>query len=113
VASVDLPWGMVFPGAGDAPRHPSQLYQLLLEGLLLFVLLWWYARSGPARGRVAAAFLVGYGVLRFAVEFFREPDAHLGLLDLGLSMGQWLCVPMVLAGVVLWWWAGRVRRAAS
>ncbi len=49
----------------------------------------------------------------FAVEFFREPDAHLGLLDLGLSMGQWLCVPMVLAGVVLWWWAGRVRRAAA
>jgi phosphatidylglycerol:prolipoprotein diacylglycerol transferase len=77
------------------------------------VLLWWYARSGPARGRVAAAFLVGYGVLRFAVEFFREPDAHLGLLNLGLSMGQWLCVPMVLAGVVLWLWAGRVRSAAA
>lgn len=109
VASPELPWGMVFPGAGDAPRHPSQIYQLLLEGLLLFVLLWWYARSGPARARVSAAFLLGYGVLRFAVEFFREPDAHLGLLGMGLSMGQWLCVPMVLVGTGLWLWAGRDR----
>jgi phosphatidylglycerol:prolipoprotein diacylglycerol transferase len=112
VAPIDLPWGMIFPGAGDLPRHPSQIYQLLLEGLLLFVLLWWYASTGPLRARVSAAFLVGYGVLRFAVEFFREPDAHLGLLGLGLSMGQWLCIPMVLAGVILWLWAGRSQQAA-
>lgn len=109
VADPALPWGMVFRGAGDLPRHPSQIYQFLLEGLLLFVLLWWYALSAPRRGQVAAAFLLGYGVLRFVVEFFREPDAHLGLLSLGLSMGQWLCVPMVVGGLGLWWWFGRPR----
>ena len=105
LADPELPWGMVFRGAGDLPRHPSQLYQFFLEGLLLFVLLWLYARRQRAQGQVAAAFLIGYGVLRFVVEFFREPDAHLGLLSLGLSMGQWLCVPMVLGGLGLWWWA--------
>ncbi len=107
-----LPWGMVFRGAGDLPRHPSQVYQFLLEGLLLFVLLWLYARKQRPTGQVAAAFLVGYGVLRFVAEFFREPDAHLGLLALGMSMGQWLCVPMVLAGAGLWWWAGQRRDLA-
>ncbi len=100
-----LPWGMVFRGAGDLPRHPSQIYQFLLEGLLLFTLLWLYARKERATGQVAAAFLVGYGVLRFIAEFFREPDDFLGLLSLGMSMGQWLCVPMILAGMGLWWWA--------
>jgi prolipoprotein diacylglyceryl transferase len=111
LADPDLPWGMVFRGAGDLPRHPSQVYQFLLEGLLLFVLLWLYARKPRATGRVAAMFLVGYGVLRFIAEFFREPDAHLGLLALGMSMGQWLCVPMVLAGAGLWWWAGPAMRS--
>ena len=103
-----LPWGMVFRGAGDLPRHPSQVYQFLLEGLLLFVILWLYARRERAQGQVAAVFLAGYGVFRFVAEFFREPDAHLGLLALGMSMGQWLCVPMVLAGVFLWWWFGQL-----
>jgi phosphatidylglycerol:prolipoprotein diacylglycerol transferase len=107
VASPDLPWGMVFRGAGDLPRHPSQLYQFLLEGLLLFVLLWWYARKPRSQGQVAAAFLFGYGVFRFIAEFFREPDAHLGLLSFGMSMGQWLCVPMILGGMGLWLWAGK------
>ncbi len=107
VCDPDLPWGMVFRGAGAAPRHPSQVYQFLLEGLLLFVVLWWYARSAPRRGQVAAAFLLGYGVLRFVAEFFREPDAHLGLLSLGMSMGQWLCLPMVAGGALLWWWANK------
>ena len=107
VADPSLPWGMVFQGAGEAPRHPSQVYQFLLEGLLLFVLLWLYARKPRARGRVSAMFLVGYGCFRFIAEFFREPDAHLGLLSLGMSMGQWLCVPMVLGGLGLWWWFGR------
>ncbi len=106
LSDPDLPWGMVFRGAGDLPRHPSQVYQFLLEGLLLFVLLWLYARKPRRTGQVAAAFLVGYGVLRFMAEFFREPDAHLGLLSLGMSMGQWLCIPMVVAGAGLWWWAG-------
>lgn len=106
VAGADVPWAMVFPGAvlpdgSNPPRHPSQLYQFALEGLLLFVLLWLYARQPRRTGQVAGAFLLGYGVLRFVVEFFREPDAHLGLLGLGLSMGQWLCLPMMAAGVAL------------
>ena len=107
VADPSLPWGMVFRGAGNLPRHPSQVYQFLLEGMLLFVLLWLYARGPRKTGQVSAAFLVGYGTFRFIAEFFREPDAHLGLLGLGLSMGQWLCVPMVVAGVAMWVWATR------
>ena len=108
-----LPWGMVFRGAGDLPRHPSQIYQFLLEGLLLFVLLWLYARKERATGQVAAVFLIGYGVLRFIAEFFREPDEFLGLLSMGMSMGQWLCVPMILAGLALWWWAGNRATAIA
>lgn len=107
VADPSLPWGMVFRGAGDAPRHPSQIYQFLLEGLLLFVLLWLFARRQRRVGAVSAAFLVGYGSFRFFAEFFREPDAFLGLLGLGLSMGQWLSLPMVLAGLALWVWSNR------
>src|SRR5690606_8014455 len=95
-ASADLPWAMIFPTGGDVPRHPSQLYQALLEGLLLFVLLWLYARKPRYRGQVAGAFLIGYGVFRFIGEFWREPDAYLGLLSMGFSMGQWLSIPMVV-----------------
>jgi tripartite ATP-independent transporter DctM subunit len=76
-------------------------------GLLLFVILWLYARKERKPGQVSAAFLIGYGVLRFIAEFFREPDNFLGLLALGMSMGQWLCVPMILAGIGLWLWAER------
>jgi phosphatidylglycerol:prolipoprotein diacylglycerol transferase len=111
LADPSLPWGMVFRGYGvngvDLPRHPSQIYQFLLEGLLLFVLLWLYARKERKEGQVAAAFFMGYGVLRFTAEFFREPDAHLGILSLGMSMGQWLCVPMILGGAWLWLWADK------
>ncbi len=107
VADPSLPWAMVFRGAGSSPRHPSQIYQFLMEGLLLFVLLWLYGRKERAPGQVAAAFLTGYGVFRFIAEYFREPDAHLGLLSLGMSMGQWLSLPMVLAGAGLWWWFGQ------
>ena len=107
VADPSLPWGMVFRGAGGLPRHPSQVYQFLLEGVLLFVLLWLYARRPRQTGQVSGLFLLGYGVFRFIAEFFREPDAYLGLLALGLSMGQWLCVPMIIGGIGLWWWCGR------
>ena len=101
-ADPSLPWAMVFPQSGSAlPRHPSQLYQFALEGLLLFVLLWLYARAPRRLGQVSGAFLLGYGVLRFVAEWFREPDSFLGLLALGLSMGQWLCLPMVAAGAWL------------
>lgn len=110
VADPSLPWGMVFRGAGELPRHPSQLYQFALEGLVLFVLLWWYAQRPRRLGEVSALFSIGYGMARFSMEFFREPDAHLGLLGLGLSMGQWLSLPMVLVGVLLWWWAQRQPR---
>ena len=109
-----LPWGMVFPGSGsNLPRHPSQIYQFLLEGLLLFVVLWLYARKARPPGQVAAAFLVGYGVLRFAAEFFREPDNFLGLLALGMSMGQWLCLPMIAFGIGLWFWANRSGKSGN
>ena len=101
-ADPALPWAMVFPQSGSAiARHPSQLYQFALEGLLLFALLWWYAARPRGLGQVSGAFLVGYGVLRFVAEWFREPYSFLGLLALGLSMGQWLCLPMVAAGVWL------------
>jgi phosphatidylglycerol:prolipoprotein diacylglycerol transferase len=116
-ADASLPWAMVFPQSGlDIPRHPSQIYQFLMEGLLLFVLLWWYAyrpaayvgvRGQSVWGKVSGAFLLGYGVLRFAAEYFREPDGFLGLLALNLSMGQWLCLPMIAAGVLMWAWAAR------
>ena len=99
---------MVFRGAGDLPRHPSQIYQFLMEGMLLFVLLWIYARKPRAQGQVAAMFVLGYGVFRFIAEFFRQPDDYLGLLALGMSMGQWLCVPMIVGGLGLWLWSGRV-----
>lgn len=105
-----LPWGMVFPQSGsELPRHPSQIYQFLLEGLLLFVLLWLYSRQQRRLGQVSGAFLIGYGVLRFTAEFFREPDSFLGLLALNMSMGQWLCLPMVLAGAAIWRWGERTQ----
>ena len=102
---TDLPWGMVFRGAGDLPRHPSQLYQFALEGVLLFALLWWYSSKPRARGAVSALFLMGYGAFRFIAEFAREPDDFLGLLALNLSMGQWLSLPMIAAGVALYAWS--------
>jgi phosphatidylglycerol:prolipoprotein diacylglycerol transferase len=104
---TDMPWGMVFRHAGSTPRHPSQLYQFALEGLALFALLWWFSSKPRPRGQVSAMFLVGYGVFRFAAEFGREPDAFLGFLAFGLSMGQWLCVPMIAAGMWLFAWSRR------
>jgi phosphatidylglycerol:prolipoprotein diacylglycerol transferase len=109
-APPDLPWAMVFPQSGSmVPRHPSQVYQFLLEGLLLFIVLWLFARKPRPQAQVSAAFLIGYGLLRFIAEYFREPDSYLVWLQqsTGLSMGQWLCVPMMVAGVLLWVWSGR------
>jgi phosphatidylglycerol:prolipoprotein diacylglycerol transferase len=109
-APADLPWAMIFPQSGSmVPRHPSQVYQFLLEGLLLFVVLWLFARKPRPQAQVSAAFLIGYGLLRFIAEYFREPDSYLLWLQqsTGLSMGQWLCVPMMAAGVLLWVWAAR------
>jgi phosphatidylglycerol:prolipoprotein diacylglycerol transferase len=111
-ADPALPWAMVFPQSGTSiPRHPSQLYQFALEGLLLFALLWWYAAKPRRTGQVSGAFLVGYGIFRFVAEFFREPDSFLGLRALDLSQGQWLSLPMIAAGVAMWLWAGRAKSA--
>ena len=109
-----LPWGMWFPQSDAQPvaRHPSQLYEFGLEGLTLFAILWWYARKPRPPGAVSGAFLVGYGVFRFLVEFTRAPDDFLGLLALGLSMGQWLSLPMILVGIAMMAWAYR-REAAK
>ena len=99
---TDLPWAMVFPQAGDMlARHPSQLYQFVGEGLCLGVILWIYASKERAVGQVSGLFLLGYGFFRFMAEFAREPDSFLGLLSLGLSMGQWLSVPMIGFGIYL------------
>jgi phosphatidylglycerol:prolipoprotein diacylglycerol transferase len=101
------PWAMVFPQIDDVPRHPSQLYEFGLEGLLLFVLLWFYASKPRPRGAVSGLFLIGYGAFRFIAEFAREPDNFLGFLAMGLTMGQWLSLPMIVAGVAMMTWAYR------
>ena len=98
--TTDLPWGVLFHTAPQGPRHPSQLYEAGLEGVLLFVIVWWYASSPRAAGRVAGLFVAGYGVFRFLVEFVREPDAHLGPVLLNwMSMGQLLSLPMIVIGL--------------
>lgn len=98
---TDVPWGMVFAGAGPDPRHPSQLYQFMLEGVVLFVILWVFSsRPRPAMS-VTGLFLLCYGVFRFVVEFVRQPDEHLGFIALDwLTMGQLLSIPMIVAGAI-------------
>lgn len=103
-----LPWAMVFPQSGDGiARHPSQLYQFGLEGLALFVLVWWFANKARPMGQISAMFLIGYGFFRFIAEFARQPDNFLGLLAAGLTMGQWLSLPMIIAGIALYQWAAK------
>lgn len=101
---TDLPWGMVFPGAGSELRHPSQLYEAFLEGLVLLLIIYGLHRLGVKRGVPVGVFLVGYGLARFGVEFFREPDAHLGFLWGGATMGQLLSLPMIAIGGMLLVW---------
>jgi phosphatidylglycerol:prolipoprotein diacylglycerol transferase len=111
-----LPWGMVFPTAGDnLPHHPSQLYEAGLEGLVLLGCLWWYGRRPRPRGAITGMFLVLYGCFRFAIEFVRLPDVQLGYLALGwVTMGQILCLPMLLGGLYLLVTApGRAARAPA
>lgn len=97
---TDHPWGMVFPGAGPEPRHPSQLYEAVAEGPLLFLLLYALHRLKVPQGVIFFSFFLGYGAIRFFLEFFRQPDAHLGFLWGGATMGQLLCLPMMLVGGV-------------
>lgn len=101
---TDPRFGMVFPHGGDQPRHPSQLYEAALEGLLLFAVLYGLARFTRARekvGLISGLFLVGYGMARMFCEQFREPDDYIGFLAAGLTMGQWLCVPMLVVGSMI------------
>ena len=98
----DLPWAMIFPTGGPYPRHPSQLYEALLEGVLLFIILWIYSAKKRPVGRISGLFAVGYSVVRFVVEFVRIPDAQLGYLAFGwLTMGQLLCLPLFAVGLWL------------
>ena len=108
--TTDLPWGMVFPGGGPLPRHPSQLYEALLEGVVLFVILMWMHKKEVAYGIPFFSFFFFYGCFRFFVEFFREPDAHLGFFWSFLTMGQLLSVPMILLGLGGWIFVVRKRR---
>jgi phosphatidylglycerol---prolipoprotein diacylglyceryl transferase len=101
VADASLPWAMVFPQVDNQPRHPSPLYQAGGEGLLLFVILWWFSARQRPRGTVSGLFLIGYGVLRALAEFFREPDAGIFGHSYLISMGQWLSLPMIVVGVIL------------
>lgn len=116
--ATEAPWGMVFPRDPlQLVRHPSQLYQFALEGILLLAVLLWFSRVPRPTWAVSGAFALGYGVLRFAAEFFREPDAHLGLQAFGwMTRGQILCVPMIMLGLYLLWyayWRSGARRSAS
>ena len=105
--ATDVPWGMVFPGGGPYPRHPSQLYEAFLEGVVLFIVLWFLKeKQNPPSvswpyGSMGALFLILYGVFRIFIEFFREPDAHLGFIAAGITMGQMLSSLMIVAGLAL------------
>ncbi|WP_434777766.1 prolipoprotein diacylglyceryl transferase [Neisseria sp. Ec49-e6-T10] len=128
VTSVDAWWAMGFPQAQSEdltyisthadwvpiflqhnmlPRHPSQLYQMVLEGICLFLILWFFSKKPRPIGQTSALFLTGYGLFRFIAEFAREPDEYLGLLSLGLSMGQWLSLPMIVFGIGLFIYFGK------
>lgn len=99
-AAIQPQWGTWLAEFGMLPRHPSQLYQFALEGIALFIIVWLFSRKTRPVGQVSALFLAGYGIFRFIAEYARQPDDHLGLLTLGLSMGQWLSVPMILLGAI-------------
>ena len=106
-------WAEWLQQYGMLPRHPSQLYQFALEGICLFVIVWIFSKKPRPAGQTAALFLGGYGLFRFIAEFARQPDDYLGLLTLGLSMGQWLSVPMIVLGVIGFVWFGRKNSVAK
>ncbi len=110
---TDVPWATIFPNVDAEPRHPSQLYEFALEGLALFLILWFFASRPRPLGAVSGVFLVGYGVFRFLVEYTREPDSYLGVLAMGFTMGQWLSIPMIIGGAIMLLWAYRHRRPGA
>lgn len=102
--TTDVPWGMVFPHAGPEPRHPNQLYQFFFEGIVLFIIIWWFSRKPRPRMAVAGLFVLCYGVYRFMIEFVRQPDDHLGFIAFDwLTMGQLLSLPMIIYGASIMW----------
>ena len=108
---TDVPWGMVFPTGGPYPRHPSQLYEFFLEGVVLFLALWFFSQKPKPRWAVSGLFLLLYGMFRFTVEFFRQPDIQIGFVAFGwMSKGQLLSLPMILVGIILMVYAYRSRR---
>ncbi|WP_112459577.1 prolipoprotein diacylglyceryl transferase [Vibrio variabilis] len=110
---TDVPWAIIFPNGGPLPRHPSQLYEFALEGVVLFLILNWFIRKPRPEGSVSGLFLLGYGTFRFMVEYVREPDAHLGLFGGFISMGQILSLPMVIIGGLMVAWAYKVNGATA
>jgi phosphatidylglycerol---prolipoprotein diacylglyceryl transferase len=99
---TDVSWGMIFPQAGPLPRHPSQLYEACFEGLILFLILWFYSQKPRPIGAVSGVFALFYGLFRFSIEFFREPDADIGYIAWGwLTEGQLLSIPLVFIGLIL------------
>ncbi len=110
---TDVPWAMVFPNGGDLPRHPSQLYEFLLEGVVLFILLWWFSSKPRPRCAISGVFALGYGIARFTCEFFRQPDIQKGFIAFDwLTMGQLLCIPMILVGIGLLYVAYRANTSS-
>jgi phosphatidylglycerol:prolipoprotein diacylglycerol transferase len=108
ITTANIPWAMVFPQSGSMlPRHPSQLYEALGEGIILGVFLMIYAHKPRKVGQTSGMFMIGYGLIRFIIEYFREPDAFLENFTkvTHLSMGQWLCAPMIIVGVIIYVWA--------
>lgn len=106
--TTDVPWGVIFPNGGPLPRHPSQLYEAALEGVLLFIVLRFlthHTKALQTPGQVAGTFFIGYGLARIFVEFFREPDAHIGYLWGPITQGMILTLPMLLIGAGIIWWA--------
>lgn len=98
---TELSWGMIFPVIDKIPRHPSQIYEAFFEGIILFFILWIYSSKKRATGQISSLFLILYGIFRFGIEFTREPDYHLGFIFFNFTMGQILCIPMILIGVCI------------
>ena len=110
----DVPWAMIFPAGGDMPRHPSQLYEFFFEGVVMFVVLWWFSSKPRPRWAVSGLFLMLYGLFRFCVEFVREPDFQIGFVAFGwMTKGQLLSLPMLLLGIGLFVYAYRSKPLCS
>lgn len=106
---TDVPWGMVFPNGGDLPRHPSQIYEFLLEGVALFLILWFFSKKPRPTYAVSSLFLIFYGLFRILIEFYREPDNYAGYYFGWMTKGQLLSIPMILLGIVLLTYAYRKK----